>query len=346
MPTPSLLIKAQIKGNPVIEGEKVIFTWQGRTAPRLVDDLHGWEDNPQTMRRAGPGLWTFSMCLVKDAYMEYGFLDPKSGERIADPLNRRRIWNGINAYNNYFYMPGGEPSPHIQTVQGVAAGKVSQFQVPTKELIAGTTRSVMLYQPAIKEPVPLVVVYDGSDYLKRGRLNVIMDNLIAQNRVRPFAMALIKNGGRARNLEYSCSESTLEFVQDCVIPLAQKHLSLISPCEGSYGVIGASLGGLMAMYTGLRLPKIFGKILSQSGAFMLSEYETVVADLIRYMPRPKMEIWMDAGKYEWLLENNQQIHSLLKEKNYKVKYHEFPGGHNFTSWRNEIWRGLETLYRY
>jgi len=182
--------------------------------------------------------------------------------------------------------------------------------------------------------------------VKRARLNVIVDNLIAQKRVRPFAMALIKNGGRARNLEYSCSESTLEFVLDCVLPLAQKHLKLISPREGAYGVAGASLGGLMAVYTGLRLPKLFEKVLSQSGAFMLSDYETVVVDLVRYKPRPKMEIWMDAGKYEWLLKGNQEMHSLLKEKNYKVTFHEFPGGHNFTSWRNEIWRGLETLYRY
>jgi enterochelin esterase family protein len=54
---------------------------------------------------------------------------------------------------------------------------------------------------------------------------------------------------------------------------------------------------------------------------------------------------MDAGLYDWLLESNQQMHTLLKEKSYKVKYHEFSGGHNFTSWRNDIWRGLEALYR-
>ena len=345
MPTLPLPAKARVNGNPVIEGEKVIITWQGRTAPRLVNDLHGWEDNPQTMQRAGPGLWSFSMSLVKDAYLEYGFFDSKSGEYIADPLNQRRIWNGGNSYNNYFYMPNGGPSPLLKPVPGVVRGKLNQFQVPTNDLITGTKRKVILYQPAVKEPVPLVVVYDGSDYLKRARLNIIVDNLIAQKRVRPFAMAFIKDGGRSRNLEYSCSESTLEFVVDCVIPLAQKQLSLLSPNGGAYGVVGASLGGLMALYTGLRLPNLFGKVISQSGAFTFSEYESVVVDLVRHKPRPKIDIWMDAGLYDWLLESNEQMHTLLKEKSYKVKYREFSGGHNFTSWRNDIWRGLEALYR-
>ncbi|MGZ6346191.1 MAG: alpha/beta hydrolase [Anaerolineales bacterium] len=342
----SLLEKARIKGNPVIEGQKVIFVWQGRSAPRLVDDLHGWEDNPQTMQHAGPRLWSFSMRLAKDTYLEYGFLDPKSGMRIVDPLNKNQIWNGVNSYNNYFYMPNGRPSPLIQPVQGAAGGKLIRFHVPTNELIGGKTRSVILYQPAIEEPVPLVIVYDGSDYVKRARLNNIVDNLIAQKRVRPFAMALIKDGGRARNQEYTCSESTLEFVIDCVIPLAQKHLSIMPPKEETYGVVGASLGGLMALYTAIRLPKLFGKVISQSGAFIFSDYESVVFDLVRHKPRPKINIWMDAGLYDWLLGSNQQMHALLIEKNYNIKYHEFPGGHNFTSWRNNIWRGLEDLYRY
>jgi enterochelin esterase family protein len=345
MPTNPLLAKARSTGNPVIEGETVTFIWQGKTAPRLMDDLHNWEDDPQTMQRAGKGLWTFSMSLAADAYLEYAFLDPKTSERLRDPLNPNRIWNGINAFNHYFYMPRGRPTPLVQPVNGIARGTVTRYQVPTKEFIVGAKRTVYLYQPPVKAPVPLVVVYDGPDYLKRGRLNVIVDNLIAAKRVRPFAMAMIQNGGPARNIEYACSESTLGFIFESILPLAQEHLTLASFNKKPYGVMGASLGGLMAMYTGMRLPQVFGKVLSQSGAFMVPEHEFVVVDLVRYIPRPKIDIWMDAGYYEWLLEGNRQMVALLKEKKYKVKYHEFSGGHNYTSWRNDIWRGLEALFQ-
>jgi enterochelin esterase family protein len=77
----------------------------------------------------------------------------------------------------------------------------------------------------------------------------------------------------------------------------------------------------------------------------MPEYEFVVVDLVRYAPRAEIEIWMDAGSCEGLLDGNKQMHALLKEKKYKVKYHEYPGGHNYTSWRNDIWRGLEALFR-
>lgn len=345
MPTHPLLAMARISGNPVIGGGTVTFIWQGKSAPLLIDDLHNWEEAPQTMQRAGTELWAYSMSIADDAYLEYALLDPKTGERLPDPLNPKRIWNGINAYNHYFYMPHNAPTPLTQPDKDAAIGKVTWHQAQVKEYVVGAKRTVYLYEPPVKTPVPLVVVYDGVDYLKRAKLNVIVDNLIAAKRVRPFAMAMIQNGGSARTLEYSCSESTLGFVFECVIPLAQEHLTLTPPGGDPYGIVGSSLGGLMAMYTGMRLPQVFGKVLSQSGAFILPEHEFVVVDLVRYAPPPGIDIWMDAGRYEWLLDGNRQLYALLKEKNYKAKYHEFSGGHNYTAWRDDIWRGLEALFQ-
>ena len=345
MPTHPLLAMARTTGNPVVDSETVTFLWQGKTAPSLMDDLHNWEEAPQTMKRAGLELWSYSMPLSPDAYLEYTFLDSKTHQRLPDPLNPNYIWNGIDAYNYFFYMPNGKPTSLIQPVKGVAKGTMTRHDVPTKEYVVGKNRTVYLYQPPVKKPVPLVVVYDGPDYLKRGRLNIIVDNLIASQRVHPFAMAMVQNGGIARGLEYSCSEAMLGFVFDCVIPLAQEYLILTPPGGEPYGVLGASLGGLMSMYTGIRMPKVFGKVLSQSGTFILPEHEFVVVDLVRYTPRPEINIWMNAGRYEWLLKDNQQMFALLKEKKYKVKFHEYSGGHNYTSWRNDIWRGLEALFR-
>ena len=345
MPTHPLLAVARTEGNPVIQSDGAIFLWQGKTAPLLIDDSHNWEDDPQVMERAGSDLWSLSLPLASDAYLEYAFLDPDTGERLSDPLNQNHSWNGINAYNHYFYMPKASPSPLVQRGRGTRKGTLTRHQVATREFASGSTRTVYLYQPAVNTPVPLLVVFDGLDYLKRGRLNVIVDNLIAAQSIRPIAMAMVKNGGPHRSLEYSCSESTLGFLMECLIPFARENLNLTPPGSEPYGVMGASLGGTMALYTGLRLPQIFGKVLSQSGAFITPEHQFVVADLVKYAPPPGIVIWMDIGRYDSLLDGNRQLYALLKEKDYRATYHEFSGGHNYTSWRNDIWQGLEILFQ-
>ena len=296
------------------------------------------------MQPAGTDLWSYSMPLAADAYLEYAFLDTETGERIPDPLNPNRVENGANGYNHYFYMPQGKPTPLVRPVKGIARGTVTRHEVPTRDYAAGSKRTVYLYRPPIETPVPLLFVYDGPDYLRRAKLNVIVDNLIAEKRIRPFAMALVQNGGTARTVEYSCGESTVGLLMECVLPVAKEHLNLEPIKNGDYGVMGASLGGSMALFTALRLPQVFRKVLSQSGAFIAPDYQFVVVDLVHYAPRPEIDIWMDAGRFEWLLDGNRQMYALLKEKEYRVKYHEFSGGHNYTAWRNDIWHGLEALF--
>jgi len=345
MKTHPLLEHAVAKGNPVIEGETATFLWQGRAAPRLIDDLSDWETSPRKLERVAPGLWFVTLTLPLNAYLEYAFIDSKTGERLPDPLNPKRIWNGINAYNHYFYMPKGKPSPYADRNPAAASGDVTRHEIPAGDFFATKTRTVYLYRPPVQEAVPLLVVYDGADYLKRGKLNIIADNLIARGRVRPFAMALVPNGRQARTLEYACSDVTLGFLMEKVLPLAREHLNLSPFDGGAYGVLGASLGGLMALYTGIRLPGVFGKVLSQSGAFRIAEHEFVLTELVCHLPRPALQVWMDVGRFEWLLACNQEMHALLESKDYAVTYREFSGGHNYTSWRDDVARGLEMLFK-
>jgi enterochelin esterase family protein len=100
----------------------------------------------------------------------------------------------------------------------------------------------------------------------------------------------------------------------------------------------------MALYAGLRAPHIFGRVLSQSGAFILGEQDAVVFDLVRDGPVRPLEIWMDAGRYEWLLDCNQRMHQLLADRGYKVVYREFSGGHNYPAWRSDLSHGLELMF--
>ncbi len=353
-PSQDTIQRAKEFGNPVIEGNRATFIWEGRSAPHLISDLSGWEANPKPLKRLGSTLtpassksiWSVALTLPRDAYLEYAFYDPVSQKRFTDPLNRKSVNNGVGSRNNFFYMPETMPSPFSMRRADVPNGALSSHRVDTWMLQDYGERDVWLYKPPVKEAVPLLIVYDGYDYLHRGRLAAIVDNLIADKRIRPIAMALLQNGKSRRALEYACSDATLGWLHREILPLARKQLNLIDTKEhpGSYGVLGASFGGLISMYTGLRMPEVFGNVLSQSGVFEMGGHDFVAVDLIRHAHARQLNIWMDAGKLEWLLEDNRRVHALLKEKEYNVTYREFTGGHCYTAWRDDVWRGLEAIF--
>lgn len=325
-------------GTPLIDGNRVTFVWQGQTPPQLRGDFNNWQGQLSPWQQEEDGVWIHQLELPSDAYIEYCF-GPEE-DRVADPFNTRFISNGIGALNNYFYMPESQPNPLLKKRRGVPAGTVTRFDVATHALLADKQRRIWLYRPPTDKTVPLVVVYDGGDYLQRAKLPTIVDNLIAQKRIQPLAMALIDSGGLARTAEYACSDASIIFLQQHVIPLARQHLNLT---ENSYAVLGTSMGGLMAMYTAWRMPHLFNRVLSQSGVFHLGGYPSVLMDLVTQEKRP-LKIWMDVGQYDWLLGSNQAMHQLLQHKRYALAYHQFNAGHNFTAWSNNVWEGLEWLF--
>src|SRR5574341_1758733 len=350
----STIQRARGSGNPVIHGNRATFIWEGKTAPHLMSDLNGWESTARPFKRIRPSpmsasskpVWSCSLTVPRDAYIEYVFYNPNTREKFLDPLNQHTVNNGLGSRNNYFYMPEMVPSPFAVRRAEVHVGVLSSHRVETKWLRDDHEREVYLYRPPAKGPVPLLVVYDGQDYLQRAKLNTIVDNLIADKRIQPIGMVLLPHAGRWRNVEYACSDATLLWLDQVILPLARKRLNLldIEKHSGAYGVLGASLGGTMSLYTGLRMPEIFGKVISQSGAFMIESLDFAAVDLVKHGHAQNLNIWMDVGRLDELLKDNRSMRSLLKEKGYEVTYHEFSGGHNYTAWRDDLWRGLEAMF--
>ncbi|HEX8820508.1 MAG TPA: alpha/beta hydrolase-fold protein [Archangium sp.] len=345
MDTHTLEQRARAEGTPVITGETATFVWRGRKPVSVMGDFQEWSGKPVPLKEVAPGLWIHTLKLPRDTYVEYAFQDAK-GRRVRDPLNERLVPNGFGDFNHFFHMPESQPTPLARAQRGVPRGTVTRHLVETRELGVGRQRAVHLYAPPTSKPCPLVVVFDGPDYLRRVKLPTLVDNLIAQGRIRPLALAMVANGGAARTVEYSCSEATLAFLRHQVLPLAHQELNLVDETRepGAHAVLGASLGGLIALYTGLRAPEVFGHVLSQSGAFSIWNHDLVVFDLARAAPSRPLQVWMDCGHFEGLVEGNQRILPILQASGHRAQYREYHGGHNYPAWRDNVWRGLEWLF--
>jgi enterochelin esterase-like enzyme len=189
------------------------------------------------------------------------------------------------------------------------------------------------------------LVFDGQDYFQRARLTTLADNLIHQGTLPPLAMVFLDNARQARFAEYGCSEALVGFVAQELLPWVAGQIPLAQRV-GAHGVLGASLGGLAALWLGVRLPEIFGQVFSQAGGFALGfGKELGLTTILRLSERLPLRIYMDCGRFDPLLEANRMMQGLLRERGYSLTYREFNAGHNYPAWREELAAGLEWLFR-
>ncbi len=243
-------------------------------------------------------------------------------------------------------MPEYRPSAWHLEADETPRGTVFETRVPTMKLLAGVERTVTFYQPPVDFPVPLAVVYDGREYLERARLPVIIDNLIAAQKIQPIALAMIANSKRYRVMEYACADATIWHLLQVVLPFARQKLRLLDVEEhpGAYGVLGASFGGLMALYTLLRLPHIFGRGLCQAGGYSAAGFDFPVWDLLGNAAGADVRIWMDCGRFDWLIGANRKMAAAMSKMDVPFHFHEYNAGHNFPAWTDSVPLGLEYLY--
>lgn len=346
----TLLERARAEGTPLVDGETVTFLWQGAEPALLIGDFNDWDtERAPELAQEEPGVWTASLAVPVDAYLEYAWVTDRRDDggsdryRAPDPFNERRTPNGLGATNQFFLMPEAPTSPLLRRRRGVARGALTRHLVPTGRLAAGATRRVALYRPAVSGPHPLLVVLDGNDYLRYARITAIVDNLVDQGRIQPVGLALVWNHGSARFAEYACSEATTQFLLGVVLPLAADHLDLdVRP--GAHGALGASMGGVMALFLGLTCPDVFGRVYSQAGAFSLGDRDLVVYDLVRSREPVDIDIRIDNGSYDFLSDTNTRMYRELAERGYRVSYRESRAGHNYRTWAAALGDGLEALF--
>ncbi|NWF67612.1 MAG: esterase family protein [Chloroflexi bacterium] len=348
-----LVKRARAEGTPLIDGQQLTFVWQGQRAPYLLGDFNQWGYGmpPTELQAVGRGVWAHTVSLPAPAYLEYIYTDDlEGGERVPDPFNTHKASNGLGKFNYYVRMPGYQHSRLLRPKAGIARGTLTKHLLESDYLLVGGQRDLWLYQPPTPDPVPLLLVYDGNDYLRRAKLINIIDNLIAQGRIRPLALALIALSSvkGARFIEYVANEATVALAGQHILTLARQHLNLldVNQYPGAYGTLGASMGGLMALYTALRLPNIYRHVMSQSGAFnfLIMPQTPLINFVVDHYDGPPLRIWLDCGQYEWLIHTNREMLPRLLAKGHHVIYREYAGGHNYTCWRDELAHGLETLF--
>jgi enterochelin esterase family protein len=385
------------RGTPVIDADSadpryqlVTFLWRelGETRNVLVlgsfsGDQYAGRINPEhAMRRiAGTDAWYLTLRLPAGARFTYQLSpnDPLSGtaaairQRLAtaqvDPFNPRRTITrpGASAFDgsSIAELPGAVSYPWLVASSTIAHGSLTPHRVESRSL--KSSRRVVVYEPAgdrtAANSADLVILFDENPSDLDPATALVLDGLIAARKLRPTIAVLVANDPRERGNELLGNPAFSDFLAHDLLPWVWRQYRVTH--DPSRTVIGgASAGGLAAVHAALRHPNLFGKVLSQSGAFdwspvhrqyglgaeSFTEPNGIVAQVIS-QPRQSIEFYLQAGVLEtdvlgsggFILEPTRQLRDVLRAKGYTVHYDQFIGGHDPIDWRGSLADGLLAL---
>ncbi|HKP15844.1 MAG TPA: alpha/beta hydrolase-fold protein [Gemmatimonadaceae bacterium] len=277
-----------------------------------------------------------------------------------DPFNTRVFEAAIfGRGQSYAEGPRAPREEWIAERPGVAKGSVEKTTFTSKLL--GTARDVWIYTPPgydslsrRTDGLPLLLTFDGGEYVSSIPGPTILDNLIAARRIAPMIGVFVGSAEGQRDVELGTNAQYVEFLATELLPwIREKHRLAASP-RGNV-VAGSSLGGLAAAFVAYRHPELFGNVLSQSGAFMYGSPGGAATEAltreIEASPRRDVAFHLEAGIYEEvrlengidLLTSNRHLRDVLRAKGYRLTYDEFAGGHSDLNWRSGFARGMLAL---
>jgi enterochelin esterase family protein len=283
------------------------------------------------------------MKFASDARVEYKFI--ADDQWINDPLSERKLDNGVGGFNNFFTMPAYRPSAFAEAKWDLR-GTIEKLDAPTA-LLEGGRRKLQVYLPPAyargNERFPVLYLQDGSEYVTRARAAVVADQLIAEGRVRPFIIVFVDPSDRFK--EYWASDKFAAFMATELVPLIDARYRTRAAREGR-ALMGASLGGVISVWTALKYTDVFARVAGQSTAFQIDD-ERVVTTLaaLGEMPRTRpVKFYFDVGLLEPIWKVNRRVRVMLAGKGYPVVYRETAAGHNWTNWRDQLADALMSVW--
>ncbi len=341
---------------PVVEGNSVTFVYHGQAdAVHLRHWIYGLETANPLHRAPGTDLWYLTLEIPPRSRVEYKYEVHRGGGSawIEDPLNPNRARDPFGA--NSVLQSDGYEAPAWSVVDPISRpGSLEEFVFQSQGL---GRRQGLLYLPARfrrTRQYPLLVVHDGSDYLKYSGMKAVLDNLIHRLEIPDMVVAFTDSPNRLH--EYANDPRHARYLTEELVPHLAGRFPLVDSPRARC-LMGASFGAVAALSTAHHSPGFWGRLLLQSGSFAFTDigksnrrgplFDRVVEFVNEYRAEPthlSERIFMSCGVYESLIYENRSMVPLLTATGMDVKFVEARDGHNWENWRDRLREGLSWLF--
>ena len=266
-------------------------------------------------------------------------LERRNGSRelVLDPTNPLRA-PGPFGEKSVVEFPGYRPPAWLEST--AKTGSLERILLPSRRLRARVRAALWVAAGAEPgEPLPLLVVHDGSETVELTSLLRFLDVLAASG-LGPFRALLLDPVERDR--DYSASALYARALERDLLPPVER----LAPASTRAGM-GASLGALALLHAHLRHPRLFGGLFLQSGSFFrgrtdpqesgfphFSRITRFVGSVLRDAGPQHIPVTVTCGLAEENLTNNRAVAAALAGQGYDVRFGELRDAHTWTGWRD------------
>jgi len=328
--------------------DRVIFRFRAPNAQTVELQLEG-RTSHLPMQKDGIGVWSVTTDPLEPDYYGYSFV--ADGVTLIDPSNPLLKPNLLGT-QNMVHVPG--PASLSWEINDVPHGVVHHRFY--KSAVVGDQRDYYVYTPpgydsAAKEKYPVLYLLhgysdDASGWTAVGRANVILDNLIAQQKAKPMIVVMPLGYGAPEMLTYGSgafSHNDLrqrnltkfrEALLTEVVPQVEKEYRASSD-RNSRAIAGLSMGGSESVFVGLTSDR-FGWIGAFSSGGLSDNLDEQLSEMKPEDVSHLQLFWIACGTDDHLLDFNRHLREWLARKGVKHIDIDTPGAHTWMVWRRNL----------
>lgn len=341
----------------------VTFHLRAPNAREVFVQLEG-ADGLFPMRNDGTGEWSATIGPLAPEIYGYEFIvDGQPRMDPTDPLVKTNLLFPQSMVNVAGVVPGDPTEPweltdvphgvvHHQYYHSAIVGDNRDFYVYTPPN----------YNPRAGETYPVLYLLhgysDGADgWTTVGRANLILDNLIAQGKVKPMIVVMTLGYGQPKILDFGWTGfSHPEVVKQNfdryrssllqeVMPMIDRDYRAKSDADDT-AIAGLSMGGAESLLVGLNDLDRFAYVGAFSAGGEGNDYAAEFPNLTAAEANRRLRLlWIACGTEDHLIGPNRRLREWLTSRGIRHVNIETPGMHTWMVWRNDLVHFLPLLFQ-
>ena len=329
--------------SPEVKSDRTVtFRFHAPRAHQVLVDVEFLE-GLQSLRLGEDGVWAVTLGPFEPELYSYNFV--VDGVTSVDPLNPN-IKIGTRTTQSLLDIPGDPPLFFEERPVPRGTVHIHRYESKTLEITRGLnvyTPPGYITGPKVDYPV-FYLLHGGGDnergWSTIGRANVILDNLIAEEKAVP--MILVMPDGHAPVTEGVDNPFHRDLIEE-IIPFIEAQYRVKTGLENR-ALAGLSMGGFQTLDIGISRLDLFGWIGVFSGGIR-DTYEQSHGPFLDTANQKLKLFWIGIGKTDFLWERNENLLKLLRKKNVKHTFHLSEGGHTWKNWRHYLHEFFQLIFK-